>query len=355
MEKVVYILGAGFSAPLGLPVISNFLERAKNMYFSDTEKYKYFKDIFDKIKNMAAVKNYYDSDQTNIEELFSLLEMERVIGKINMNISFDQFICDVIKYYTPPINAKGTFNANWQDQIFSSSEIWPHYAFWTLSLFNCEAHIKEFTPQKNTLRFTNGIDPQIKYSIVTLNYDLVLENICSYVNESFEIDNLDISFDKSNLSINSKPCLSKLHGSAEDGKIIPPTWNKGLRQTHLLDSWELAYSSLSEANYIRILGYSLPEGDSYIKYLLKSAVLNSEHLKKIDIVCLDPDNEVRKRYDSFISSKQKSFFNQKIEVYLNYIKEECKKEKGMDYYKPLKFNKLEQGHKKFVETYQYNK
>lgn len=41
-EKVVYILGAGFSAPLGLPVMSNFLVKSKDLYFSDTEKYKRF-------------------------------------------------------------------------------------------------------------------------------------------------------------------------------------------------------------------------------------------------------------------------------------------------------------------------
>ena len=31
-EKVVYILGAGFSAQFGLPVMSNFLEKSKDMY-----------------------------------------------------------------------------------------------------------------------------------------------------------------------------------------------------------------------------------------------------------------------------------------------------------------------------------
>ena len=46
MEKVVYILGAGFSAPLGLPVISNFYEKSKDLYFSDTIQYKYFIKIF---------------------------------------------------------------------------------------------------------------------------------------------------------------------------------------------------------------------------------------------------------------------------------------------------------------------
>ena len=29
MEKVVYLLGAGFSAPLGIPVMGNFLTRSK--------------------------------------------------------------------------------------------------------------------------------------------------------------------------------------------------------------------------------------------------------------------------------------------------------------------------------------
>jgi hypothetical protein len=31
VEKVVYLLGAGFSAPLGLPVMSNFLIKAKQV------------------------------------------------------------------------------------------------------------------------------------------------------------------------------------------------------------------------------------------------------------------------------------------------------------------------------------
>jgi len=37
LEKVVYLLGAGFSAPLGLPVMSNFLEKSKDIYFADPQ------------------------------------------------------------------------------------------------------------------------------------------------------------------------------------------------------------------------------------------------------------------------------------------------------------------------------
>lgn len=32
VENVVYILGAGFPAQFGLPIMSNFLEKSKDMY-----------------------------------------------------------------------------------------------------------------------------------------------------------------------------------------------------------------------------------------------------------------------------------------------------------------------------------
>ena len=52
MEKVCYILGAGFSAPLGLPVMTNFLARAKDLYAQEPERFEYFQDVFDLIKDM---------------------------------------------------------------------------------------------------------------------------------------------------------------------------------------------------------------------------------------------------------------------------------------------------------------
>ncbi|MDI6784013.1 MAG: hypothetical protein QME64_07980 [bacterium] len=64
MERVVYFLGAGFSAPLGLPVMSNFLMLSKDMFFKD-DKYKYFDEVFKTIKEMAVIKNYFDADLFN--------------------------------------------------------------------------------------------------------------------------------------------------------------------------------------------------------------------------------------------------------------------------------------------------
>ena len=52
-ENVVYILGAGFSAQFGLPLMNNFLEKSKDMYaIKDEVNYKiqtnidFFKNVF---------------------------------------------------------------------------------------------------------------------------------------------------------------------------------------------------------------------------------------------------------------------------------------------------------------------
>jgi NAD-dependent SIR2 family protein deacetylase len=72
MERIVYLLGAGFSAPLGLPVMSNFYFKSQDMFLTDPEKYGHFKDVFDTIRDMSIIKNYYDANLFNIEEILSV-------------------------------------------------------------------------------------------------------------------------------------------------------------------------------------------------------------------------------------------------------------------------------------------
>ena len=80
MERVVYLLGAGFSAPLGLPVMSNFLMKSKDMYSEDPDRYSHFKKVFDRIREMSVCKNYYKADLFNIEEVLSILEISGSSG-----------------------------------------------------------------------------------------------------------------------------------------------------------------------------------------------------------------------------------------------------------------------------------
>ena len=84
MEKVVYLLGAGFSHPLGLPIMSDFIGKANNLLQDDPEHYGYFSSILKSIQqHLACITMFYQSDLGNIEEVFSILEMQNLLGKNN--------------------------------------------------------------------------------------------------------------------------------------------------------------------------------------------------------------------------------------------------------------------------------
>jgi hypothetical protein len=68
-SRVVYLLGAGFSAPLGLPVMSNFLERAKDLYYERPSDFGEFLRVFDTIRELSGVLRYAAADLHNIEEI----------------------------------------------------------------------------------------------------------------------------------------------------------------------------------------------------------------------------------------------------------------------------------------------
>ncbi|HHN47271.1 MAG TPA: hypothetical protein ENN09_07500, partial [Planctomycetes bacterium] len=103
MEKVVYFLGAGFSAPLGIPTMRDFLTRSKDLFATDPHEYESFKNIFDTIQKMSYVKNFYNTDLFNIEEILSILEMEDTVKDKNRSSAFAEYIKSVIRYYTPPM------------------------------------------------------------------------------------------------------------------------------------------------------------------------------------------------------------------------------------------------------------
>jgi hypothetical protein len=345
MDKVVYILGAGFSAPLGLPVMSNFLVKSKDLYFSDTQRYRQFQEVFRTIDKLSVVKNYFSSDLFNIEEILSILEMQKQTGNTRIVKEFSDFISTVIKYYTPPLTRNKDVNwpSNWYDDIFRQhqDDPWENYGFFVASLLGLEGDLASEIPN---ISISN--QRSAHYSVVTLNYDLVLENVCEYINSNLRVSG-KVSFDREK-GQDDKPDhvpLAKLHGSVDTGDLIPPTWNKSVN-SKISGSWRLAHKLISEANHIRIIGYSLPTSDAYIKYLLKSAVAKANHLKSIDVICRDNDGSVKARYDEFVKFNYYQFFNRKIEDYLK-INSHLIHERGRQG-GPLKMTTLERTHEIFI-------
>ncbi len=86
--------------------MSNFIGKANDLLQGDRDKYAYFSHMLQSIQqDLAYLTLYYHADLRNIEEVLSILEMQRVLGKPNTEVysKYKDFIIDVIENYTKPI------------------------------------------------------------------------------------------------------------------------------------------------------------------------------------------------------------------------------------------------------------
>lgn len=356
MDKVLYVIGAGFSAPLGVPTMRNFLFRSKDLYFSNPEKYQHFQKVFETITNLSKIKNYYDADLFNIEEILSIIEMNQFLDGGPLHADFINYIKDVIRSYTPQSEIED-FPGNWEDFLFGKDKTLSLYGYFVATLMGMKFS------RKNSDRFTTlrqydffaekETELQTKYSVLSLNYDLVLENVAESINKQY-IAKFDLQFNKTSYDPEWDTVhLAKLHGCLDSEEIVPPTWAKGTHKS-IVPIWRNAFEALESANHIRFVGYSLPLADSYIKYLLKASVIDSPHLKSIDVICLDGDESVRSRYNDFFKFSGFRFANASVVDYLTALKRSIdsrsRNQKGV-----VSTIFLEEVHEDFFKNCNYNK
>lgn len=91
--------------------------------------------------------------------------------------------------------------------------------------------------------------------------------------------------------------------------IIPPTYFKSMGNFYIQKIWHEVDSSLRDADTIFLCGYSLPEADIHIKYLLKKAELfNRNKLLSFYIIngkkSSEQAEEERKRFRGFFRNKR---------------------------------------------------
>lgn len=59
--------------------------------------------------------------------------------------------------------------------------------------------------------------------------------------------------------------------------IVPPSYYKTMSSVHLAIVWSQAFRAMREAEHVIFCGYSFPDADMHIKYLVKRAQLNRDH------------------------------------------------------------------------------
>ncbi|MGI9558132.1 MAG: SIR2 family protein [Thermodesulfobacteriota bacterium] len=305
MKRIVYITGAGFSAPLGLPLISNFFEKAKDLHSQDPKNSGYI-ELDRMVRKFSILKNYFNVNLHNIEELLSISDMKDLIVHNNSREKIVDIIEEVIGETTPTIEIddsklQSMFLNKDNLDCFSSFNRYGQYLSFVSHIHGVNIQYEE----DKRVRW-HKIEPSTKihYDIITLNYDMVLENICDFMNTNPHVkrDGEKILFKRKRsdgIDANSS-YLIKLHGSIDDKEtIVPPTWRKGDHDEKIREQWEVATELLANANHIIFLGYSLPENDNHIRYLLQSSITDT---KITSIRTVNDDKKAVERYRELFSS-----------------------------------------------------
>jgi|SRR5882724_1566880 len=313
MDYIVYFLGAGFSAPLGLPVMSNFLERSQDQHARHPNAYGYFRGIFDKIRDLHFSKSYYSADLSNVEEILSLLEMEAELERnTELRDAFTRYLADVIKHHTKPLAVLTPqhTDAGWSENLGLNDGLQASYARFVASLHFAQVQRTGGSAPLVTERFDNM---PYRYGVITVNYDTLIETFTEYLTFGGTALRLITDPDVGDDELYAGLPMAKLHGTL-GGTIVPPTWNKGFHAP-VLAAWRLAYRLLSRATHIRVIGYSLPDSDAYVRYLFKSAILpkSAERLKAFHVLCRD-DGGVARRYEAFTSLRAPHYVFKNLDV-----------------------------------------
>jgi len=191
MEKIAYLLGAGFSAYAGLPVMSNFLECAKDMlYLHDGNRYQHFVKVLDRVKQLSVIKNYFNADLFNIEEILSILEMQSSVSKSDDRSDFVRFVSDVIKYYSREFYSPLTVlknSGNWYEYLFGDNQRVGSYGYFALNIHNAAFRpLKDRRSDEPRLEIEQSAPRDYAYSIITMNYDRVLENPVQLLEKAYK-------------------------------------------------------------------------------------------------------------------------------------------------------------------------
>jgi len=294
-----------FSSPFD---VSNFYWKAKDLLDRDPGRFHHFVSSFDVMESFHRVRMFMKADLENIEEILSILEMKDTLSHEPDRESFSKFISEVIEAYTPSFAAAEKDVQLTFSGLFSGDSMHARYCAFVALLFGLN---KAFRGGDRWV--LNRGEPKVHYSIVSLNYDVVLENALQHIHDSVALPTPVAFHDPKDQNLGEwSVLLAKLHGSVK-GTIVPPTWNKKIH-SKILPAWRAAFLAVSKANELRFIGYSLPETDSYFRYFLKAAISQSFNLQRVDVLCA---GNVQGRYQELFEQNRLRFNSGRTESYLD--------------------------------------
>jgi hypothetical protein len=308
----VYILGAGFSYNAGLPLMSNFLtvmrESIDWLEQSQRPEVSSINEIFEFRLRASGAAARTKINLDNIEELFSLasasendLVTKAIPSAIAATLEYAEqrsFIpVTELRFNTGSL----TMPSSWQDP--------PNFKQTTLTTKRVPVY--DVFAGLISGRFCRSTMGEMRNTVITFNYDTVLENSLWGQKIPFDycIPNAATHSSARASTQEQEPLkILKLHGSVNWGTqiseespttiygtyedlrnaddkplLVPPTWRKTFGGV-LVKVWEEALKAITEATRLIIVGFSIPPTDNHFKYLLGAGLRENVSLRDIVFV-----------------------------------------------------------------------
>jgi len=342
-HPIVYILGAGASATLGAPLVSNFL--AKGFDILNEEHMKNSVPNFRKF--LREISSGYG--QPDIEEVLSFVDL--AIAK-DQPVS-ENYSVEKLKQIRGELNY---FIYYTLAQSIKTEGFWPRL----LGITRDPHHI-----------LANNLAPGD--AVISFNYDLLIDYAmiarCPYWNIAkggyggIEFDIWTHAFGKGEgeALIEGRPIpsavqLFKLHGSlnwlscpncgafialwpdltsfickGEDYQpsivclckpwdkaprmslvLIPPTWVKSYQNKLISNLWENAFNALREAVCIVFIGYSMRDSDVEARYLLRKALM--KRATKPQIIVVNSNSSIKEKFEKLF--RKLTFYRMTFDEYI---------------------------------------
>ena len=329
-EQIVFIFGAGASASEGGPLSNDLLPESFKKFKNDAR----VKNVKEYIRDVYHNNCDDNSNIPNFEEILgpidiALQKQEHISSKWNnekLAILRNDLIYCICKILEKTLEHNHKYHANFIDDLLGK-----HYKRWN------------------------------KCNFINLNYDILLDNALTKLGDKYKIDGheneykIDLDYgirfrNETELEIIEDKDLSemwhppgkikvhllKLHGSLnwlycptcnsikitpkkkgvmkiftefllcesdsseQRPLIVPPAFIKAYDNPYLVSIWLQAERILQKASRVYFIGYSMPEADIQIQYLLKKSLFR-ENSSSPKIIVVDRENnsennDVHKRY-----------------------------------------------------------
>jgi hypothetical protein len=276
----VYILGAGFSVPLGGPLFTQLLSPELFRFRQKLDLEEPWGALIEKIctcKNLEAL-GFLGLLASDVE---TLLERIDSLSR-NLHPSNELLVQTVMD----------NNGFRWKDINLSGKEFLSQLSerLRRVLACECEGFLDEldqgsdrWTPFDRWINDLNSID-----SIVSFNYDTTIERLLKRNKKQF------LNFFKLHGSVDTylvNGAFVKKENAFLDGSLPLSICTPGLMKSNVAEEpgdfrtcWTIAKQSIAKCSVLSIVGYSMPFSDNKARMMILDAIADNKELRKVNLV-----------------------------------------------------------------------